>query len=256
LRRLGGADTIVHGHLDEVMDKLPADQRDAAAEAFRFLVTSGGRKIALGSEELREFSDVGPAPLEPALEHLERERILRPIPSSEPDGVARHELYHDVLAPTIREWRRRHVEERAQRGLAQARERARRLEVRNRRLAAGMIVLTAITVALALYVWNPLPMQRLELLTVDARYSVRGTGAPDPRLMLIAVDDRALARLHIPGDPDGLQRAAYARMLDRLRADRPAAIARRDLRDAARAARGSRAAWGDPGHRRAPRAGL
>src|SRR5215207_11207680 len=56
LRRLGGADTIVHGHLDDVMAKLPADQRDAAAEAFRFLVTSGGRKIALSSAELREFS--------------------------------------------------------------------------------------------------------------------------------------------------------------------------------------------------------
>jgi CHASE2 domain-containing sensor protein len=244
LQRLGGADTIVHGHLDEVMDKLPADQRDAAAEAFRFLVTSSGRKIALSSEELREFSGVDSAPLEPALEHLERERILRPIPSSEPDGVARHELYHDVLAPAIREWRRRHVEERAERGIAQARERARRLEVRNRRLAAGMVVLTAITVALTLYVWNPVPMQRLELLTVDARYSVRGTGAPDPRLMLIAVDDRTLARLHIPRDPGILQRAAYARMLDRLRADRPAAIALDVIFATPRGPRGDRALLG------------
>ena len=40
LRRLGGADTIVRGHLDDVMAKLPAEQRDAAAAAFRFLVTS------------------------------------------------------------------------------------------------------------------------------------------------------------------------------------------------------------------------
>ena len=84
LRRLGGADTIVHGHLDDAMDKLPADQRDAAAEAFRFLVTSGGRKIALSSDELSEFSDAAAAPLEPALEHLERERILRPIPPRTP----------------------------------------------------------------------------------------------------------------------------------------------------------------------------
>ena len=87
LRRLGGADTIVHGHLDDVMAKLPDDQRDAAAAAFRFLVTSSGRKIALSSEELREFSDAAAAPLEPALEHLERERILRPVPAPEPGGV-------------------------------------------------------------------------------------------------------------------------------------------------------------------------
>jgi CHASE2 domain-containing sensor protein len=223
LRRLGGADTIVHGHLDDVMAELPVDQRDAAAEAFRFLVTSGGRKIALSSAELREFSDAAAAPLEPAIEHLERERILRPIPSSDPGGVARHEIYHDVLAPAILDWRRRHAEEQTRRGLVQARERARRLEKRNRRLAAAVIALAAVSVVLALYLWDPGPMQRLELSTVDARFSVRGAGAPDPRLVLVTVDDRTLARF----DPEGtgrLPRRSYAAMLDRLRADGPAAI--------------------------------
>jgi CHASE2 domain-containing sensor protein len=224
LRRLGGADTIVHGHLDEVMDKLPADQQDAAAAAFRFLVTSGGRKIALSSEELREFSDVGAGPLEPALEQLERDRILRPVPSSEPGGVARHELYHDVLAPAILDWRRRHVEERTQRTLERARERARRLEVRNRRLGAAVIALTAVAVALALYVWDPVPMQRLELGTVDARFSVRGTDAATPGPVLIAVDDKTLARLD-PAGTGAIPRANYARMLDDLREARPAVIA-------------------------------
>jgi hypothetical protein len=106
LEHLGGADTIVHGHLDDVLAKLPEDQRDAAATAFRFLVTSSGRKIALSSEELREFSDADGAALEPALEHLERERIVRPVPSEERGGVARHEIYHDVLAPAILAWPR------------------------------------------------------------------------------------------------------------------------------------------------------
>jgi CHASE2 domain-containing sensor protein len=240
LQRLGGADTIVHGHLDDVMDKLPADQRDAAAAAFRFLVTSSGRKIALSSDELREFSEVGSAQLEPALEHLERERILRPIPAPEPAGVARHEIYHDVLAPAILEWRRRHVEEQTERGLAQARERAQRLEVRNRRLGAAVIALTAVAVALALYVWDPVPMQRLELRTVDARFSVRGTLADNPRLVLIAVDDKTLARL----DPKGtgrIPRASYARMLDRLRQDRPEVIALDVLFTDAREPQGDRA---------------
>jgi CHASE2 domain-containing sensor protein len=223
LWRLGGADRIVHGHLDEVMGKLPDDQRDAAAAAFRFLVTSSGRKIALSSEELREFSDVDSAPLEPALGHLERERILRPVPSSEPGGVTRRELYHDVLAPAILDWRRRHVDERTQRRLEQARERARRLQVRNHRLGAAVIALTAVAVALALYVWDPEPMQRLELRTVDTRFSVRGTLAADPGLVLIAVDDRTVARL----DPKAKQipRATYARLLDSVGEDRPAAIA-------------------------------
>jgi CHASE2 domain-containing sensor protein len=226
LRRLGGADTIVHGHLDDVMAHLPEKQRDAAAAAFRFLVTSGGRKIALSSQELREFSDVPKRALEPALEHLERERILRPIPSSEPGGVGRREIYHDVLAPAVLEWRRRHRDEERTRRLAQARERARRLEVRNRRLAAAVVALVVVAGSLALYLWNPAPLQRAELRTVDARFSVRGTKAPDPRLVLLTVDDKTLARRGF-GRRGGreLPRADYARMLDRLRQAGPAVIA-------------------------------
>jgi CHASE2 domain-containing sensor protein len=239
LRRLGGADAIVHGHLDDVMDHLPADQRDAAATAFRFLVTSSGRKIALSSEELLEFSDATAASLEPALEHLERARILRPIPSSEPGGVARREIYHDVLAPAILDWRRRQVEERTRRGLAQARERARRLEVRNRRLAAAVVALAAVAVALALYLWDPSPVHKLELQTVDARFSVRGAEAADPRLVLVTVDEKTRARLD-PQSAEGMPRASYARLLNRLRADRPAVIAL-DVLFSGRSPRGDRA---------------
>jgi CHASE2 domain-containing sensor protein len=228
LERLGGADTIVRGHLDDVLDALPADQRDAAAAAFRFLVTSSGRKIALSSEELRDFSDADPAALEPALEHLERERILRPIPSEERDGVARHEIYHDVLAPPILDWRRRHVEElrrvETESRLAQARERARRLEVRNRRLAAAVLALAAVAIGLALYVWDPEPVQRLELSTIDTRFSIRGSSAPDPRVVMVAVDDRTLRRFD--AERTGvLPRGQYAPILERLRQDDAAVIA-------------------------------
>jgi CHASE2 domain-containing sensor protein len=228
LRRLGGADTIVRSHLDDVLAKLPGDQQDSAAAAFRFLVTSSGRKIALSSDELREFSDAPAGPLEPALEHLEHERILRRIPSSEPDGVSRREIYHDVLAPAILDWRRRHVEERrreeAARELARTRKRARRLEARNRRLAAAVIGLAAVSIALALYLWEPEPVQRLELRTVDARFSLRAERAPDPDLVLIAVDDRTLARLD-PEHDGTLPRARYAQMLRFLRQARPAVVA-------------------------------
>jgi CHASE2 domain-containing sensor protein len=225
LQRLGGADTIVHGHLDDVMAELPEEQRDAAAAAFRFLVTSGGRKIALSSEEVLEFTDAPAESLEPALEHLERARILRRVPAPEPDATGRREIYHDVLAPAIRDWRRRHHDELTERALARARARARRLEVRNRRLAAAVVALLVAGVALALYVWDPGPVQRLELATVDGRFSFRPTRPPDPRLMLIAVDDRTLDRLHYPGRPASLRRAAYARMLERFREDGAAAIA-------------------------------
>lgn len=228
LRRLGGASTIVRAHLDDVLAKLPADQRDAAAAAFRFLVTSGGRKIALSPEELSEFSEAPAARLEPALQHLEHERILRPIPSPEPNGVARSEIYHDVLAPAILDWRRRHVEDQrraeTERRLSQARERARRLEVRNRRLTAAVLGLVAIAVALALYLWNPGPVERAELRTVDARFSVRGATSPDPGLVLVEVDDETLARLDRERIGQ-LSRPTYARMLDLLRRADPEVIA-------------------------------
>jgi CHASE2 domain-containing sensor protein len=247
LERLGGADTIVRGHLDEVLAKLPGDQRDAAAAAFRFLVTSSGRKIALSSEELREFSDADAAALEPAIEHLERERILRPIPSEERDGVARHEIYHDVLAAPIIDWRSRHVEEQrraeTEGRLAQARQRARRLEARNRRLSAAVIALTAVAIGLVLYLWDPEPVQRLELSTIDTRYSVRGSGAADPRLVMIAVDDKTLERF----DPDHtgrLPRGEYARMLEQLGRDRPAVIALDVIFEGQREPRGDRALLG------------
>ena len=228
LERLGGADTIVRGHLDDVLAKLPDDQRDAAAAAFRFLVTSSGRKIALSSEELREFSDADAAALEPALEHLEHERIVRPIPSEERGGVARHEIYHDVLAPAVLDWRRRHAEEQrrteTEGRLAQARQRARRLEVRNRRLTSAVIALAAVAIGLTLYLWDPEPVQRLELSTIDKRFSVRGSSAADPRLVMIAVDDRTLRRFGAERTAV-LRRDQYARMLGRLRQDRPAVIA-------------------------------
>jgi CHASE2 domain-containing sensor protein len=228
LEHLGGADTIVHGHLDDVLAKLPEDQRDAAATAFRFLVTSNGRKIALSSEELREFSDADAAALEPALEHLERERIVRPVPSVERGGVARHEIYHDVLAPAVLDWRRRHAEEQrrteAEGRLAEARQRTRRLEVRNRRLTSAVIALAAVTIGLTLYLWDPEPVQRLELSTIDKRFSVRGSSAADPRLVMIAVDDRTLRRFNAEGT-GVLRRDQYARMLERLRQDPPAVIA-------------------------------
>ncbi|MFL5417919.1 MAG: CHASE2 domain-containing protein, partial [Myxococcales bacterium] len=54
--------------------------------------------------------------------------------------------------------------------------------------------------------------------------SVRGARAADPRLVLLAVDDKTLAGLNRTDEGD-IPLTSYARMLDRLRQDRPAAIA-------------------------------
>lgn len=227
LRRLGGAGTIVRAHVDDALTGMPDAERDAASEALRFLVTSGGRKIALSTKELREFTDVPPEPLESALERLERHRILRPVAASEPDGAVRRELYHDVLAPAVLDWRRRHADERrrrtAERRLVEARDRSRLLEVRNRRLAAAVIALAAAVVGLGLYMLDPAWLQRLDLRSVDARLAVQDGHAADPRVALIAVDDATLGAR--AGSNGRLPRSDYARILDRVRRDGPAVTA-------------------------------
>jgi adenylate cyclase len=86
------------------------------------------------------------------------------------------------------------------------------------------MAVAAVAAGLALYLWNPKPVQRLELGTVDARFAVRGPRAADPRLVLVAVNDRTLARRGSAGERR-LPRDDWARMLTRLGADRPAVIA-------------------------------
>jgi CHASE2 domain-containing sensor protein len=227
LRRLGGAGTIVRAHVDDALTGMPDAERDAASEALRFLVTSGGRKIALSTKELREFTDAPPEPLESALETLEHHRILRPVAASEPDGAVRRELYHDVLAPAVLDWRRRHEGARqrrtADRRLAEARDRSRLLEVRNRRLAAAVIALAAAIVGLGLYLLDPAWLQRLDLKTVDARLAVQHGHKSDPRMAVIAVDDATLEQR--AGSNGLLPRSDYARILDRVRGDGPAVMA-------------------------------
>jgi CHASE2 domain-containing sensor protein len=104
--------------------------------------------------------------------------------------------------------------------------RQRRAASWTRAQAAAWIALAATALALSLYLSDPEPVQRLELGTVDARFSVRGTlDAPDPRIVLVAVDDRTVARLHPLGPGPLLPRQYYAQLLNRLRRDRPDVIA-------------------------------
>ncbi|HVO52917.1 MAG TPA: AAA family ATPase [Solirubrobacterales bacterium] len=118
LEELGGAQTIIGGHLDRAMDDsidgaggLTQAQRLLAAAIFHFLVTSGGTKIALSAQDLADLTEVAKVELEPVLRHLSSPKlhILRPI-SSRGGGEPLYEIFHDALARPIVEWRGR-VEE-------------------------------------------------------------------------------------------------------------------------------------------------
>jgi WD40 repeat protein len=110
LSALGGAKEIVRTHLDATMATLPEEDQTAAARTLRFLVTPSGSKVALSVDALADFTQLPESRLVPLLERLSGSglRILRPVdpPPGEPQ-VKRYEIFHDVLASAIRDWRAR-----------------------------------------------------------------------------------------------------------------------------------------------------
>jgi len=125
LDKLGGAQKIFTRHLDSVMNALDKQDRDLAARAFDYLVTPTGSKIAQKTEDLVLLTKARPDVVSRLLKELSDKRILCRIEMPE-----RYEIFHDVLAPAILDWRLRYEKRRQTR--------------KNRRLAL-------ITLALALY---------------------------------------------------------------------------------------------------------
>ena len=82
------------------------------ADAFGHLVTPSGSKIAHRPSDLAEFSGHDPAQVAALLRRLAEgdQRILRevPPPLDEPHAEPRYEIFHDVLALAVLDWRRRY----------------------------------------------------------------------------------------------------------------------------------------------------
>jgi WD40 repeat protein len=113
LHRLGGARQIVESHLDKVMAELTDAQRETAASVFRYLVTPSGMKISHTAEDLAYFVEGDPARVRDVLEQLASARVVRPVPPPVGSNQApRYEIFHDVMAPAVLDWRRRYVTER------------------------------------------------------------------------------------------------------------------------------------------------
>ena len=129
LAELGGAGQIVQQHLERALANLDEPERELVARLFHQLVTPSGTKIAHGVGDLSRYAGESPERLEDVLHSLSDERVVRALPARN-GGGPRYEIYHDVLAGAVLDWRARHEAERA---LAEERAAARR---RYRRLAA------------------------------------------------------------------------------------------------------------------------
>lgn len=158
---LGSAGQIVRTHLDTALSALSEEERDTAAEIFRYLVTPSRTKIAHTMVDLAEFAKVERPKLQELLEKLSSgsHRILCPVaPAPDQPSNLRYQIFHDVLAAGIVEWRRSREEKRALEAAAhreqEQRERAER-EARSaqrfRVLAAGLAIAFVFMIVVAAY---------------------------------------------------------------------------------------------------------
>ena len=104
LHELGGADNIVRSHVNEVMNQLASDrERDIAANMFRYLVTPSRSKIAQATKDLVAYAERPEIEVKKVLDVLtdrSESRILRKL--SDPE---QYEIFHDVLAQPLLDWR-------------------------------------------------------------------------------------------------------------------------------------------------------
>lgn len=137
LDTLGGAQQIVRTHLDQVMARLPAAQQALCAAFFDRLVTPSGSKIACRLDDLQKWAGSGrEAEVRAVVDALAapQARILRaidPLPGDPPQ----YEIFHDVLAAGVLDWRLRYVETQS-REQAQAEAEAQRQETERERRRA------------------------------------------------------------------------------------------------------------------------
>jgi hypothetical protein len=108
LESLGGAEKIVRTHLDRVMKRLSSDYQSLAAQIFQYLVTPSGTKIALSPSDLASYVDAPVPIVRSMLKRLSDQdvRLLRTVDSSD-TAEPSYEIFHDVLAAPILDWRQR-----------------------------------------------------------------------------------------------------------------------------------------------------
>jgi serine/threonine protein kinase len=109
LQALGGAGRIIRTHMDSAMSALSTEEQEIAADLFRYMVTPSGTKIAYTVADLEYYAGTD-MPLQPILDKLSQGnvRILRPVTTPGEPGILRYQIYHDVLAPAVLDWRARY----------------------------------------------------------------------------------------------------------------------------------------------------
>ncbi len=110
----GGAKKIVSDHLTRQMKLLREEEGKASvvavAKIFQYLVTPSGSKIAYPLKDLIEPTGWSEDKLRKLLEKLAsgKLRLLRRVSKSSEVDSERYEIFHDVLAQPILDWRKKY----------------------------------------------------------------------------------------------------------------------------------------------------
>jgi WD40 repeat protein len=142
-RRLGGAEPILRNHVYGTLERLTSAEQDTVARLVRQLVTPSGAKTSHTGADLAEYTGASPAELQSLLGTLTTERILRVVEGSA-GRPARYEIFHDVLAEPLLDWRAGYELERE-------RTAARRQRQRLRSLVAAALVALVIVGGIAVF---------------------------------------------------------------------------------------------------------
>ncbi len=112
LQKLGRAENIVRTHTDAVLDACSPTEQLAASRIFHYLVTPSHTKIAHTPADLAVYTGLPEREVTVLLEKLSAgdSRIMCPLqPGHEQGGGVRYHIFHDVLAPSILDWRARYI---------------------------------------------------------------------------------------------------------------------------------------------------
>ncbi|MEP7200697.1 MAG: WD40 repeat domain-containing protein [Chloroflexota bacterium] len=154
LTRLGGAQNIVRTHLDAVMAALPQNEQEIAARVFHHLVTPSGTKIAHTARDLSEYAQVEQSAIQPVLEKLSGSnlRIFRTVePPPDQPTETRYEIFHDVLAAAILDWRARYAQTQERAAAAKALAREEQRVTRLRLGVLGLLLVLLVIIGLATF---------------------------------------------------------------------------------------------------------
>jgi tetratricopeptide (TPR) repeat protein len=175
---MGRAENIARTHLDTVMSRLNDSELVHAADVLRYMVTPSGTKIAQEASALASWTELSEEQTGSILARLSSAdmRILRIMQA--PGQPRLYEIFHDVLAQAILNWRRRYVacqqeekirrEEQERIKMDQA-EAERRLELeraaRLRKVVMGLSVMLLVMIGLAAWAYR----ERSHAITAEAR---------------------------------------------------------------------------------------